>query len=598
MKTTNWNRFFIICVLCSVAAGAAGIQLIRIQNIEGAKQILANSEAYQGINRIIYPERGSIYDSEGRLLAGNELVYEVGLDLQAIEQPETVASVVSSVLGLDYARVLGYAQMTPGNGNPYFVVLDGFVSKDKIAQLESIKEDYANRSTKRGEVRPNLLGLVWTANHKRSYPEGTLASNILGFYSFLDRTDGIGYFGVEEAYNDLLAGEPKEVYSAIDPNLLTSLEEVLPGVTVQLTFNREIQAMTETKLDEAMEWSGAENGSIVVYDPETGEIIAMATTPRLDPNEYWSYSELFPNPKPYNSAISSTYEPGSVFKVITMAAGLDSGVVTPETTFNDTGSISVGGATIYNWNMGGWGEVDMTGCLQHSLNVCLAWLGTQLGPDRFYSYLKSFGFDRNTGIDLGGESHWPLKLPGDGLWYEVDLATNSFGQGISVTPIQMVTAIGAIANEGKMMAPHVVKAMVIDGKQYNIDPVVVGTPISAETAHTLTTMLVNSLENEASSALVEGYSLAGKTGTGEIATPLGYTNTSTNTSFVGWGPAEDPKFLVYIWLEKPEISIWGSEVAAPVFSDLVSDLVVLMTIPPDNVRLAEKPGNNSLVILE
>jgi len=240
----------------------------------------------------------------------------------------------------------------------------------------------------------------------------------------------------------------------------------------------------------------------------------------------------------------------------------------------------------------------MTGCMQHSLNVCLAWLGMQLGPDRFYSYLKSFGFDRNTGIDLGGESHWPLKLPGDGLWYEVDLATNSFGQGISVTPIQMVTAIGAIANEGKMMAPHVVKAMVIDGKQYNIDPVVVGTPISAETAHTLTTMLVNSLENEASSALVEGYSLAGKTGTGEIATPLGYTNTSTNTSFVGWGPAEDPKFLVYIWLEKPEISIWGSEVAAPVFSDLVSDLVVLMTIPPDNVRLAEKPGNNSLVILE
>ena len=598
MKTTNWNRFFIICVLASVVAGVAGIQLIRIQNIEGAKQILADSEAYQGINRMIYPERGSIYDSDGRLLAGNEVIYEVGLDLQAIQQPETVAAVVSSVLGLDYARVLGYTQMTPGNGNPFFIVLDGFVSKDKIAELESIAEDYANRSAKRGEVRPNLLGLVWTANNKRSYPEGTLASNMLGFYSFLDRTDGIGYFGVEEAYDDLMAGEPRQVYSAIDPNLLTSIEEVPPGVTVQMTFNREIQAMTETKLDEAIEWSGAENGTIVVYNPETGEIIAMATTPRLDPNEYWNYSETFPNPKPFNSAISSTYEPGSVFKVITMAAGLDAGVVKPETTFNDTGSLFVGGATIYNWNMGGWGEVDMTGCMQHSLNVCLAWLGTELGPDRFYSYLKSFGFDRNTGIDLGGESHWPLKLPGDGLWYEVDLATNSFGQGISVTPIQMVTAIGAIANDGRMMAPHVVKSMVIDGKQYNIDPVVVGTPISAETAHTLTTMLVNSLENEASNALVEGYSLAGKTGTGEIATPLGYTNSSTNTSFVGWGPAEDPKFLVYVWLEKPEISIWGSEVAAPVFSDLVSDLVVLMNIPPDNIRLADKPSDTTVVIAE
>ena len=168
MKTTNWNRFFIICVLFSLVAGAVGIQLIRIQNIEGAKQILAKSEAYQGINRKIYPERGSIYDSDGRLLAGNEVIYEVGLDLQAIDQSETVASVASSILGLDYARVLGYTQMTPGNGNPYFIVLDGFVSKDKIAQLESIKEDYANRTSKRGEVRPNLNGLVWTANNKRS----------------------------------------------------------------------------------------------------------------------------------------------------------------------------------------------------------------------------------------------------------------------------------------------------------------------------------------------------------------------------------------------------------------------------------------------
>ncbi len=597
MKTTNWTRFLIVCVACSLIAGAVGVQMVRIQNIEGAKQILADSEAYQGINRTIFPERGSIYDSEGRLLAGNEVIYEVGLDLQAIIQPETVAEVASSVLGIDYATVLGYTKMIPGNGNPYFIVLDGFAGKDKIAQLEAIKEDYANRSVKRGEVRPNLNGLVWTAHNKRSYPEGTLASNILGFYSFLDRTNGIGYFGVEEAYDKLMAGEPKLVYSAIDPNLLTSIEDVPPGVTLQLSFNREIQALTEQKLDEAIKWSGADNGTIVVYDPKTGEIIAMATSPRLDPNKYWDYSALFPNPTPFNSAISSTYEPGSVFKVITMAAALDAGVVTPDTTFNDTGSITVGGATIYNWNMGGWGTVDMTGCMQHSLNVCLAWLSVKLGPDRFYSYLKSFGFDRNTGIDLGGESHWPLKLPGDGLWYEVDLATNSFGQGISVTPIQMVMAIGALANEGKMMAPHVVKAMVIDGKQYNVDPVVVCKPISAETARTLTTMLVNSLENEASNALVEGYSIAGKTGTGEIATPLGYTSSTTNTSFVGWGPAEDPKFLVYIWLEKPEISIWGSEVAAPVFSDLVSDLVVLMNIPPDNVRLAVKPGS-SLTVTE
>lgn len=595
MKTTNWNRFLIICVLLSLLAGMVGIQMIRIQNIESSKQILADNEVYQGVYQMVFPERGSIYDSEGRLLAGNEVVYEVGLDLDAIEQPETIAQVVSSVMGLDYLTVLSYAQQTPGNGTPNFWVLDGFASKDVISQLEAIDEDYKNRELARGETRPSLNGLTWTAFNKRSYPEGTLASNILGFYSFLDRTGGIGYFGVEETYNKLMAGDPEPVFFDNNPNLQSLIDDVPPGAALQLTINREIQAMTEQKLDEAIEWSGAENGTIVVYDPETGEIISMATSPRLDPNEYWSYAEIFPSPTPFNSAISSTYEPGSVFKVITMAAALDAGVVTADTTFDDKGAITVGGATIYNWNSGAWGTVDMTGCMQHSLNVCLSWLSLQIGRDRFYSYLKSFGFDRNTGIDLGGENHWPMRLPGETDWYEVDLATNSFGQGISVTPIQMVMAVGAIANEGKMMAPHVVKALIIDGKQYNIDPVVVGSPVSSETAQTLTSMLVNSLENEASSALVEGYSVAGKTGTGEISTPLGYSSSQTNTSFVGWGPAEDPKFLVYVWLEKPEISIWGSEVAAPVFSELVSELVVLMNIPPDNVRLTLKPGGSAAV---
>ena len=179
-----------------------------------------------------------------------------------------------------------------------------------------------------------------------------------------------------------------------------------------------------------------------------------------------------------------------------------------------------------------------------------------------------------------------MKVPGDNQWYEIDLATNSFGQGISVTPIQMVTAIGALANDGKMMAPHVVKAMIIDGHQYDVKPVIIGNPIKAETAQTVTHMLVNSLEQESSNALVEGYSLAGKTGTAEIPTELGYTSSVTNVSFVGWGPSEDPKFLVYIWLQEPRVSIWGSEVAAPVFSQLVDKLVVLMNIPPDDVRLA------------
>lgn len=591
MTHSTWNRFVVICVIATVIAGAVGVQMIRIQNVEGAQDILDRSADYQGVMQTIYPDRGNIYDSTGALLAGNEIIYEVGLDLNGITQPKNVATVASSVLGLDYAQTLGYAQMTPGDGNPIYITLDGFATQDEIDEFVSIKEDYASRELGRNEIRPNINGIMWTAHNKRSYPEGTLASNILGFYSFLDRAEGIGYFGVEETYDDLLSGTPKQVYVAFDPQDITTVEQVPPGASLVLTINREIQAMTEDQLDEALEWSGAKGGTILVYNPEDGSIISMATTPRLDPNEYWEYGDLFPNPMPYNSAISQTYESGSVFKVLTMAAGLDAGVVTRDTMFNDTGSYTIGGINITNWNYGAWGQVNMQECMQYSLNVCLSWVADELGPDQFYAYMRSFGLDRNTGIDLGGETRWPMKVPGDSTWYEVDLATNSFGQGISVTPIQMAMAIGAVANDGKMMAPHVVKSMIIDGKQYEVNPVVVGSPISAETAKTLTQMLTESLGAESyEAALVEGYTLAGKTGTGSIPTPLGYTSATTNVSFVGWGPSEDPKFLVYIWLEEPTIDIWGSTVASPVFAQLVEKLVVLMNIPPDNIRLANQPG--------
>jgi cell division protein FtsI/penicillin-binding protein 2 len=226
----------------------------------------------------------------------------------------------------------------------------------------------------------------------------------------------------------------------------------------------------------------------------------------------------------------------------------------------------------------------MIGCLQHSLNVCLSWVALQLGPTSFYQYLDAFNIGHRTNIDLAGEEVFPLSEPGDPMWYEVNLATNSFGQGVAVTPIQMVMAASAIANDGKMVAPHVLKAYIQNGKQYNTNTQIVGQPIKAETAHTLTQMLVTSLQQESSDALVDGYTVAGKTGTAEIAVNGEYSSNQTNASFIGWGPADNPQFLVYVWLEKPSSSIWGSVVAAPVFSDEVKQLVVLMNIPPDSVR--------------
>ena len=226
-------------------------------------------------------------------------------------------------------------------------------------------------------------------------------------------------------------------------------------------------------------------------------------------------------------------------------------------------------------------------------------MAEEIGPDNFYAYLKAFGFDRNTGIDLGGETHWPLKLPGASNWYPIDLATNAFGQGISVTPIQMAMTVGAIANEGKMYVPHIVKAVIIDGKRYEVEPVLAGTPISAETARKVTDMLTETLMDESyEKANIHGYTFAGKTGTGQIPTEYGYTNPLTNASFVGWGPSEDPQVLVYVWMQEPTLDIWGSQIAAPIFSRIVEKLVVLMDIPPDSIRLSNQAADQVMSIGE
>jgi cell division protein FtsI/penicillin-binding protein 2 len=368
--------------------------------------------------------------------------------------------------------------------------------------------------------------------------------------------------------------------------LAAETPEIPEGASLVLTIDREIQSSVEEILDKAIQESGSDGGSILVMDPKTGKILAMASNPRMDLNEYWRVGDFFRNDQPFNLGVHS-YEPGSVFKIITMAAALDSETVEPDTEFVDTGAINVGGITIRNWNWGAWGPQDMTGCMQHSLNVCLAWLATEMGAGTFYQYLKDFGFGHLSGVELSGEVPGRLKLPGDGDWYEADLGTNSFGQGITATPVQMMMAISAVANnDGKMMVPHVVHSVVNQGRQFEITPQVAGTPISTESARTHTRILADSLEEEASDALVEGYRVPGKTGTAEIATEFGYTSNLTNASFVGWGPVDDPQFLVYIWLQKPTVSPWGSVVAAPVFSEVVTRLVVLMDIPPDGVRQA------------
>lgn len=425
------------------------------------------------------------------------------------------------------------------------------------------------------------MGWIFKALLQRSYPENSLASNVIGFVTMEDK----GYFGVEEKYNDLLAGVPVTVWVPEDPNRAEELPQIPKGADLILTIDREAQAAVEEILYKVIEDTGSEAGTVIVMNPRNGEIIAMVSTPQMNLNEFWKYGETYKYASEFNRATNMQYEPGSVFKVLTMAAAIDAGTVAPGTSYLDVGYFEIGGGYIYNWDKGAWGVQDMVGCMQHSLNVCMARLASIMGQDRFYTYMKRFGIGHPTGIDLAGEAAGRLKVPGDIDWYDIDLGTNSFGQGVAVTPIQMMAAASALANDGKMVYPHILYGMVSNGHQYNTPTQVIGTPISPQSARTVSEMLAVALEQGESVANVDGYRIAGKTGTAQIPGPDGeYDPKLTNASFIGWGPVDDPQFMVYVWLEKPNTSEWASYVAAPAFHDIVEKLVVLMDIPPDNMR--------------
>lgn len=563
----------LILVACLAIVGVGVIvQMVRIQNSEQAQIFLSQGDRYAGEFHMFYPERGEIYDRHGHLLAGNRTVYEVGVSLSEMESPEAMASILSSYLGLTFEDVFDKLTNSPASWE--YVVVQDYVGAETVTAIQKLMQQFDETNDQR------LSGLGFKPHFQRSYPETALASNVLGFVT----RDGRGYFGIEEKYNDLLAGNPVQVWVPRDPNKALEIPRVPNGTTLVLTLNRDLQASVESILDDALVEHGAENGTIIVMDPRNGEILAMAATPRMNLNDYSNYFSLYDNGSEYNRSIGMAYEPGSVLKVLTMAAALDAGTVTPDTPFIDTGAIQVGGITIQNWNRDAWGQQNMVGCLQHSLNVCMAWISSQMGSQSFYSYMERFGIGHQTGIDLSGEAMGRLKVPGDTDWYPVDLGTNAFGQGVSVTPMQMLMAVSAIANDGRMVTPHVLYSMVRDGHQYNVPSQYAGSPISAQTARTLSEMLAVSLEEESSQALLAGYRLAGKTGTAQIPTDFGYDAFHTNVSFIGWGPVDEPQFMIYIWLEKPSSSIWSSETTAPVFSKVAEQTVIQLNIPPDIVR--------------
>jgi cell division protein FtsI (penicillin-binding protein 3) len=505
----------------------------------------------------IHPPRGEIYDRNGILLATNSIEYEIGISPVLILDREGTAQALANATGIPKEELL--ADMA--SPAPYVLL----VRPATAAMGQAV-------------LALELDGVVVTPIPRRFYPHGSLAAHVLGFVGY----DETGYYGIEGYYDDVLRGKIEFSDESRIPFEATGGEGWSPGSDLYLTLDSEIQSLAEMTLSGAIEQTGASSGTIIVMDPRTGEILAMANWPTFDPNRFYSTeTSLLDNP-----AINEPYEPGSTFKVLTMAIALENDIVEPDSTYNDTGVLEVGGIEVHNWDNAAHGITTMTDLLGKSLNVGAATLSLSLGPTRFYSGLEAFGLGELTGIDLQGEVTAPLDVPGSPNWYEADLATNAFGQGVALTPLQLITAVGAVANGGLLVQPHMVTQRIDpDGTITTFGATTLGRPISPQTAQELTWMLATALQREASPALLAGYNIAGKTGTAQIPIPGGYDLDQTIASFIGYGPIDDPRFIVLIKLDRPTSSPWGSQTAAPIFGQFVSRLVVLMEIPPDSVRL-------------
>jgi cell division protein FtsI/penicillin-binding protein 2 len=349
-----------------------------------------------------------------------------------------------------------------------------------------------------------------------------------------------------------------------------------------------VQALVEQELVRSVHEYQAEGGTIIVMDPRTFEILALASLPNYDPGRYGEFYVL--DPPPFDDpAVSQQYEPGSVFKVLTVAAALDLGMVTPETTYYDQGWIEVGGATIANSSDHGKQTYTVSDVLIHSLNVGAAWISTQMGPDLFYRYVLAFGIGRPTEVDLAGEATGQLWLPDDfEHWHDSNLGTNSFGQGLAVTPLQMITAVATVANDGARLRPHIVsRRITADGAVSTFRPVIEAQVISPQTARTVAEMMVRTVEEGVPDAQVAGYRVAGKTGTAQIPIPGGYDRNATIVSFVGFGPVPDPQLIILVKLDRPKTSSWASDTAVPSFQRLATRLFLVLGIPPNGMQVAE-----------
>ncbi len=419
--------------------------------------------------------------------------------------------------------------------------------------------------------------------YSRFYPEHTMLSNALGFIGRDKAGNEVGYYGLEQYYDGYLKGHDGWTLtekSAIGDPILWGGAEKLPevdGSDLVLTIDRNIQFIVENHLKDGVDRYNALSGNVVVMDPKTGEVLAMAKYPPFDPSADKRNLNL---DDVRNDIISSVYEPGSVIKAITMAAAIDLGAVDLGTTYNDTGPREFSGYKVNNWDGKNHGVIDMTQVLQLSNNLAIAWVGQKVGSETLFKYFNNFSLGRYTNIDLEGEElglmhkKFPLK--------DIELANASFGQGISVTPIQVLSSFALIANEGKLMRPHLVSEIISPDKVIKVEPEILDRPISENTAKTMVEMLTQTVSGgEAKYFVSKKYLIAGKTGTAQIPVRGGYAPHRTNATFVGFFPTYK-NFVMIVRLEEPSNpSGYAAETAVPLWMRIAEDIADYYGLLPD-----------------
>ena len=557
------RQYAVIALIC----GAFLLIVLRLfywQIIKGAALAQAAAEQYYFTLKLT-PQRGSILASDGQALVANRGGYFAYAEPKKIAAKHDFALRVAPLINLDPA------------------VIEERITKENIvwAPLKhKISSEIQQKITD-----AHLNGVGFEKEGARFYPEASIAANLLGFVGSDENGDDKGYFGLEGFYNLALEGKPGSLLQEKDagglPILLGTVKriEAEDGQSLELYLDRTVQTIVEEKLKAGLVKYGAREGLVAVMDPKTGGILASAAFPSYDPNHFGDFDQLlYPNP-----LIAKAYEPGSTFKTMVMAAALNERLVDPKTVFNEDGPVKVGDYTIRTWNNQYHGEMTATQILEKSSNPGMVFVGKKLGKDKLLRYIKAFGFGEETGIDLEEEEASPLRA--DDTWKEIDLATASFGQGIAVTPIQMLSGVAAIANGGKLMQPHLVSKLqdATHDTVVDIKPKIIREVIRPGTAKVMTDMMISAVDNgEAKWAKPPGYRIAGKTGTAQIPVAGHYDDKKTIASFVGFAPADDPKFAILVLLREPTSSPWGSETAAPLFFSIAKELFNYYGISPLN----------------